>query len=254
MVLASVDERLTAESLNRYALTVTDDCGVIRTGTGKKAPLPRRPVHRGATPGLAGQSHTAAAVPLWQHIGPPWTQGRVAPSSLAILIPCLDEERGIAGVVADFRREFPDGAHPGHRQRLVRCHRGEGRGRPGRRSCSSRAGARVARSPRRSPSCEEDLVLMVDGDGSYPVEGARRLLEAHDEGPRRHDTGSEEPGGLGRGLPALSSAGQRRFRLGVPVGLPLRTGRLVLGAAPLLQSLLQERSASSSAASSSRRS
>ena len=37
MVLASVDERLTAESLERYALTVTDDCGVIRTGsTGKK--------------------------------------------------------------------------------------------------------------------------------------------------------------------------------------------------------------------------
>jgi hypothetical protein len=36
MVLASVDEHLTAESLKRYALTVTDDCGVIRTGTGKK--------------------------------------------------------------------------------------------------------------------------------------------------------------------------------------------------------------------------
>ena len=36
MVLASVDERPTAGSLERYALTVTDDCGVIRTGTGKK--------------------------------------------------------------------------------------------------------------------------------------------------------------------------------------------------------------------------
>ena len=36
MVLASVEERPTAESLERYALTVTDDCGVIRTGTGKK--------------------------------------------------------------------------------------------------------------------------------------------------------------------------------------------------------------------------
>jgi hypothetical protein len=36
MVLASADERPAAESLSRYTLTVTDDCGVIRTGTGKK--------------------------------------------------------------------------------------------------------------------------------------------------------------------------------------------------------------------------
>jgi len=36
MVLAYVEERLTAESLKRYALTVTDDCGVIRTGLGKR--------------------------------------------------------------------------------------------------------------------------------------------------------------------------------------------------------------------------
>jgi hypothetical protein len=36
MVLASMEERPTAESLERYALTVTDDCGVIRTGLGKK--------------------------------------------------------------------------------------------------------------------------------------------------------------------------------------------------------------------------
>ena len=36
MVLASVDERLEADSLKRYTLTVTDDCGVIRTGAGKK--------------------------------------------------------------------------------------------------------------------------------------------------------------------------------------------------------------------------
>jgi hypothetical protein len=36
MVLASVDERLSSDRLRRYALTVTDDCGVIRTGTGKR--------------------------------------------------------------------------------------------------------------------------------------------------------------------------------------------------------------------------
>jgi hypothetical protein len=37
MVLASVEDRPKADSLERYGLTVTDDCGVIRTGsTGKK--------------------------------------------------------------------------------------------------------------------------------------------------------------------------------------------------------------------------
>jgi hypothetical protein len=36
MVLAGTDEWLTAESLRRYGLTVTNDCGVIRTGAGKK--------------------------------------------------------------------------------------------------------------------------------------------------------------------------------------------------------------------------
>jgi hypothetical protein len=36
MVLASVDERLEAQSLKRHALTVTNECGVIRTGAGKK--------------------------------------------------------------------------------------------------------------------------------------------------------------------------------------------------------------------------
>jgi hypothetical protein len=36
MVLASVDEHLQAGSLRRYSLTVTDDCGVVRTGSGRK--------------------------------------------------------------------------------------------------------------------------------------------------------------------------------------------------------------------------
>jgi hypothetical protein len=35
MVLASADEAPLAEALTRYALTATDDCGVIRTGAGK---------------------------------------------------------------------------------------------------------------------------------------------------------------------------------------------------------------------------
>jgi hypothetical protein len=36
MVLAYLEERLTADSLKRYGLTVTDDCGIVRTGIGKR--------------------------------------------------------------------------------------------------------------------------------------------------------------------------------------------------------------------------
>lgn len=36
MVLAYMEDRLTAESLNPYGLTLTDDCGVVRTGMGKR--------------------------------------------------------------------------------------------------------------------------------------------------------------------------------------------------------------------------
>jgi hypothetical protein len=49
MVLASIEERPKADSLERYGLTVTDDCGIIRTGsTGKKVLC--RVVHSTGTP------------------------------------------------------------------------------------------------------------------------------------------------------------------------------------------------------------
>jgi hypothetical protein len=56
MVLASTDERPTTESLRRYALAVTDDCGVIRTGFGRKV-LCRVVRAAGAAPRVSPASH-----------------------------------------------------------------------------------------------------------------------------------------------------------------------------------------------------
>ena len=86
MVLASAEERLTAESLERYGLTVTDDCGVIRTGIGKRvlcrvvrstgasAPRSRRPT---ATSGDACGNISA----LLAMRSPPPSSPRAASSS-----------------------------------------------------------------------------------------------------------------------------------------------------------------------------
>ncbi len=111
-----------------------------------------------------------------------------SPLSLAILIPCLDEEQGIASVVADYRREFPTA-------RILVIDNGSSDSTAQR---ASDAGADVLREPRRGKGraiatafalLREDLVLMVDGDGSYPVEGARRLLDAYERDPADMTTG-----------------------------------------------------------------
>lgn len=101
---------------------------------------------------------------------------------LAIVIPCLNEEHGITGVVQDYRREFPEA-------RIVVVDNG----------CSdctalraTAAGAEVIFEPRRGKGraiatafavLTEDIVIMVDGDGSYPAAGARRLVDAYADEP-----------------------------------------------------------------------
>jgi glycosyltransferase involved in cell wall biosynthesis len=113
-------------------------------------------------------------------------------TSLAILVPCLDEERSIAGVVADFRREFPTA-------RILVVDNGSTDATAER---AREAGAEVLLEPRRGKGravatafevLDESLVLMVDGDGSYPIEGARRLLEAYARGPADMITGIRAP-------------------------------------------------------------
>jgi glycosyltransferase involved in cell wall biosynthesis len=117
---------------------------------------------------------------------------QTSPSSLAILIPCLDEERGIAGVVADFHQEFPEA-------RIVVIDNGSSDATAER---ARAAGAEVLLEPRRGKGSaittalsrlDEDIVIMVDGDGSYPVAGARSLLQEYSRDPADMITGIRTP-------------------------------------------------------------
>ena len=109
-------------------------------------------------------------------------------SSVTVLIPCLDEELAIADVVSDLRRELPDA-------RILVVDNGS---RDATAARARAAGADVISEPRRGKGyavvagftlLDEDIVIMVDGDGSYPAECARRLLDAHAVTPADMITG-----------------------------------------------------------------
>jgi glycosyltransferase involved in cell wall biosynthesis len=118
--------------------------------------------------------------------------GSSARPSLAVLIPCLDEEKGIADVVGDFRRVFPDA-------RILVIDNGSA---DSTAAVARASGAEVWLEPRRGKGraittafarLEDDVVVMVDGDGSYPAEGARRLLEEYLRDPADMITGLRTP-------------------------------------------------------------
>lgn len=98
--------------------------------------------------------------------------------SLTILIPCLNEELGIAAVVREYGSAFPQAdilvVDNGSEDSTAIEAKG--------------AGATVITERRRGKAravatalavIDTDLVLMADGDGSYPAEGARLLVEEY---------------------------------------------------------------------------
>ncbi len=98
--------------------------------------------------------------------------------SLTILIPCLNEELGISAVVAEYLQEFPTA-------RILVVDNGS---EDATAKCAAEAGAEVITERRRGKATavatalaliDSDLVLMVDGDGSYPADGARILFEEY---------------------------------------------------------------------------
>ena len=106
----------------------------------------------------------------------------MASTTLTILIPCLNEELGVAAVVREYSAAFP------HADILVVDNGSE----DGTAAAARAAGAAVITEKRRGKAravatalavIDTDLVLMVDGDGSYPAEGARLLLEQYEREP-----------------------------------------------------------------------
>ena len=102
--------------------------------------------------------------------------------SLTILIPCLNEELGIASVVREYAAAFPQA------DILVVDNGSEDSTANAARS----AGATVLTEKRRGKAraiatalaaIDTDLVLMVDGDGSYPAEGGQLLVTEYQREP-----------------------------------------------------------------------
>ncbi len=102
----------------------------------------------------------------------------LAPPSLTILIPCLNEAHGVAAVVREYAAAFPRAeilvVDNGSEDTTSEAARG--------------AGATVLTERRRGKATavasalaaiDTDLILMVDGDGSYPAEGGRMLVEQY---------------------------------------------------------------------------
>src|SRR6266403_342674 len=98
--------------------------------------------------------------------------------SLTILMPCLNEERQVALVVAEYRAALP-------RAEVLVVDNGS---EDGTAAAARAAGAALITEKRRGKAravatalaaIDTDLVLMVDGDGSYPAEGARFLVEEY---------------------------------------------------------------------------
>ena len=130
---------------------------------------------------------------------------------LAVLIPCLDEEDGVALVVKEYEAAFPAA-------RILVVDNGS-TDRTAERARA--AGAEVVAEPRRGKAraivtafglLEDDLVVMVDGDGSYPAEGARRLLAAWRDDPADMITGHPRRRKATTGLPAAPPGRERGFR------------------------------------------
>ena len=97
------------------------------------------------------------------------------PVAIAVAIPCFNEAPTVAQVVADFRAALPEAA----------IHVFDNRSTDGTGALAAGAGAVVHRveAPGKGEAVramfrqlEADVVLMVDGDGTYPAERARDLL------------------------------------------------------------------------------
>lgn len=108
--------------------------------------------------------------------------------SFTVLIPCLNEELSIASVVREYASAFP------HADILVV----DNGSTDGTAAAARAAGASVITEKRRGKAravataltgIDTDLVLMVDGDGSYPADGALLLLQEYLHEPADMITG-----------------------------------------------------------------
>jgi glycosyltransferase involved in cell wall biosynthesis len=94
---------------------------------------------------------------------------------IAVVIPCYNEQATIAGVIADFRRELPEAA----------IHVFDNNSSDGTGDIARAAGATVQLVPTQGKGevvramfrdVDADILVMVDGDATYPASRARELI------------------------------------------------------------------------------
>lgn len=147
---------------------------------------------------------------------------------VCVIIPCLDEAPAIAGVVRDFRATLPEA-------RIVVVDNGST---DGTAAVARAEGAEVIVEPRRGKAqamltafarVDADVVIMTDGDGSYPAAGAARLLARHRERPCDMMTGVRVSGDPGSDFRPMHQAGTRAFELALQLVFGFRSRDLFSG-------------------------
>ena len=100
----------------------------------------------------------------------------MAPASIAVLIPCYNEELTVARVVSNFRDQLPEAAVYVFDNGSTDATRSE----------AVRAGALIRTVPERGKgnvvramfaSVDADICVLVDGDGTYPAHRVHALVE-----------------------------------------------------------------------------
>jgi len=99
----------------------------------------------------------------------------LAPRSIAVLVPCLNEEAAIGGVVAEFRAALPDASihvfDNGSTDDTAAVARAAG---ADVRHVALRGKGNVVR--RMFADIEADLYVLVDGDGTYDASAAPAMV------------------------------------------------------------------------------
>ena len=176
----------------------------VRAGARGEEPAPmRRPAVRGAREGARGLLRDAR-----RNIGGGaayesrlnMDAARPAPTapidagdvSIAVLIPCLDEEAAIAGVVRDFRVVLPS----------ARIYVYDNASTDGTVEAARRAGAIVRSESTRGKGnvvrrmfgdVDADIYVLVDGDDTYPADCAPKMIEALVDGRMDMGSGARNP-------------------------------------------------------------
>ena len=112
--------------------------------------------------------------------------------SIAVVIPCLDEEAAIAGVVRDFRAALP----------AARIYVYDNASTDGTAEAARKAGAVVRSESTRGKGnvvrrmfgdVDADIYVLVDGDGTYPADCAPKMIEVLVDGRLDMVSGARNP-------------------------------------------------------------